>query len=485
MKDDTKMKKRLLSVLLLASMVLTMACGTDDTAEDTADSNSTTDTTQEEAENYVDPGLTPANFGKDFNIYTSDFYNCENWIYSAENDGEIMALNLYKGRSHVEETYGVKINIEVQNGYTTTRDNFHNLMLSGDTTYQLLYNHDTATMTNAMNGDFQNILNLSPYIDMSKPWWSGTSERFTVDGKLLFTSTCLDLSSIFLNYLLVYNKTLAENNNVVIPYEDVIAGEWYMDDLIALTEGLNQDLTGDTIVNENDQFGIATSLYPMMGLQSNLGGGMLVNNEGVIELNTDMERLVGVLEKWEKLMENGTYKYGAINGGGEELFINNQTVFMLGEARNLYNTVRQSNVIYGILPIPKYDESQEEYASAGCALYWGIPVTAAEEDLEFIGTVIQALSAYNYNYTVPAVWETILGGKLSDSEEDAAMFEIIRGAQYVDLGFAFSLQSKQLEELVFALNNTSSDKIASYFAMRKSGAEYAVRTLNEFYMNQE
>lgn len=477
------MKKRIISALLLASMVLTVSCGTANTP--VTDTETTADTVQEQNENYVDPGLTPANFEKDFNIYTSDFYNCENWIYSAENDGEIMALNLYRGRSHVEETYGVTINIEVQPDPYTMRSIFHNMMMSGDTTYQLLYNHDTCTMTNAMNGDFQNIMNLSPYIDMSKPWWSGTTEMFTIDGKLLFTSTCLDLSSIFLNFLLVYNKTLAANNNLDIPYDDIIAGEWYMDDFIALTQGLNQDLNGDTVINENDQFGLATSKYAMMGLQSALGAGMLINNEGVIELNTDMDRLVGVLEKWEKLMENGTHTFGEVNGGGEELFINNQAVFMLGEARNLYNTVRQSDVVYGILPVPKYDETQTDYASAGCALYWAIPVTVPEEDLECVGTVIQALSAYNYNYTVPAVWETILGGKLSESDEDAAMFEIIRGSQYVDLGFAFSLQSKQLEELVFALENTSSDKISSYFAMRKSAANFAVKEINTFYQDHE
>lgn len=476
------MEKRFISSALLLAMLLTTACTGSETSEDTAP---VTEAPVSSNINYVDPGLTPNNFEKEFNIYTSDFYNCEDWIYSDQNDGEIMALQLYRGRSHVEETYGVSINIEVQPGYETARNNFHNMMMAGDTTYQLLYNHDTATTTNAMNGDFQNIMNLSSYIDMSKPWWSGTSEMFTVDGKLLFTSTCLDLSSIFLNYLLVYNKTLAANNNIVIPYEDVIAGEWYMDDLIALTADLNQDLNGDTVVNENDQYGIATSKYAMMGLQSDLGGGMLVNNNGVIELNTDTERLIGVLEKWEKLMENGTHTYGATNGGGEELFINNQAVFMLGEARNLYNTVRQSDVVYGILPVPKYDENQLEYASAGCALYWGIPVTVPEEDLEFVGTVIQAMSAYNYNYTVPAVWETILGGKLSDSDEDAAMFEIIRGSQYVDLGFAFSLQSKNLENLVFALENTSSDRLSSYYAMRKSSMEYAVRELNQFYEDHQ
>ena len=478
--------KKAVSLLLLAAMIMSLgACKNKDVPKDDIDKD-TSDNTVSTNINIIESGVEPQNFERDFNIYTSNFYDCVNWIYSDTNDGEIMAMQLYRGIGNAEEKLGVDIDVMVDNnGPYSAKNTFHSLMMAGDTDYQLYYGHDTCTVTNAIQGDFLNIRKLEDYIDMSKPWWKGTSEQFTIDGKLLFTSTCLDLSSIFLNYLLVYNKELADVNNIEIPYDDVIAGEWYMDDLIALTTGLKRDLNGDTVVDENDQFGITTSKYPMMGLQSGLGGGMLINNNGVIELNTDVDRMSALLEKWEKLMLNGDNKLGETNGGGAELFINGQSVFMLGEARNLYTTVRQANVTFGILPVPKFDETQENYASAGCALYWAIPVTFLDEDLEFIGSVIQEMSAYNYNYTVPAVWETILGGKLSDSDEDAAMFEIIRGSQYVDLGFAFSAQSKQLEEMVFMLENTSSDKVASYMEIRKSSANSTVEMLNKMFEELE
>ena len=98
-----------------------------------------------------------------------------------------------------------------------------------------------------------------------------------------------------------------------------------------------------------------------------------------------------------------------------------------------------------------------------------------------IGTVVEALCCKNYNDVVPKVWELVLGRKLADSEEDTAMFEIIRGAQFVDLGFAFSGQSGKLNDLVFMTKNTKSSQVASYVEKRREAVVTKIDELNSLF----
>jgi len=112
-----------------------------------------------------------------------------------------------------------------------------------------------------------------------------------------------------------------------------------------------------------------------------------------------------------------------------------------------------------------------------------LPKTA--ENPEMIGTVIEAICCQNYNNVIPQVWETVLGRKLADSPEDAAMFEIMRDIQYVDIGFAFSGESSGLDKLVFLAVNTTSDAVASFIESNKSSAQSGIDKINEFYRSFE
>ena len=103
---------------------------------------------------------------------------------------------------------------------------------------------------------------------------------------------------------------------------------------------------------------------------------------------------------------------------------------------------------------------------------------SASGDAEMIGTVVESLCCKNYNDVVPKVWELVLGRKLADSDEDTAMFEVIRGAEFVDLGFAFSGQSSKLTDLVFMTQNTKSDQVASYIEKRRDAVIAKIDEIN-------
>jgi hypothetical protein len=153
---------------------------------------------------------------------------------------------------------------------------------------------------------------------------------------------------------------------------------------------------------------------------------------------------------------------------------------MFSENRNLYESMRDTDISYGILPAPKFDAAQENYASAGYDIYWGVLLSSAAHE-ELISYCLEAISCENYNNVIPAVWETVLGAKLSDAPEDTDMFHIIRDVQYVDLGYALSQSIGGLSNLVFLHTNTKADAAASYIQKMMKSLNRGTEKFNETY----
>ena len=166
------------------------------------------------------------------------------------------------------------------------------------------------------------------------------------------------------------------------------------------------------------------------------------------------------------------------------MFSEGRGLFMFSENRNLYESMRDSNVSYGVLPAPKFDETQEEYASAGYDIYWGVLLSSAAHE-ELISYCLEAISCENYNNVIPAVWETVLGSKLADAPEDTEMFYIIRDVQYVDLGYALSQSVAGLNNLVFLKSNTTAGETASYIKKSMKSLTKGTEKLNKTYSELE
>ncbi len=271
---------------------------------------------------------------------------------------------------------------------------------------------------------------------------------------------------------------MATDFNLTIPYDDARAGTWCFDDMVAMTKDLNQDLNGDGKMTEDDQYGFLTQYYSTVCIQCNLGGAVIGKDEdGMLTVVSDAERIVSVVDKYASLMENGSSSLGPSNEGGASVFVRNHSLFCYLEARVLSNKIRGSEVKYGILPFPKYDENQQDYSAAGYDLYLGIPLTSSKA--EMTGTLVSAMSCYNYNYVIPLVWEVVLGSKLSDAPDDTDMFRIIRDTQYVDIGYACATAAQELNYYVFLLVQTQPGSVASFLEKKSNSVSKALDRLNK------
>lgn len=89
----------------------------------------------------------------------------------------------------------------------------------------------------------------------------------------------------------------------------------------------------------------------------------------------------------------------------------------------------------GILPMPKYDEAQENYKSAAWGgAVWTLSRTFDMADAEKLGSALEAMSFYGYRDVIPVYKEVALKTKTTRDNESADMLDIIFGTIYFDFG---------------------------------------------------
>lgn len=482
--------KKTVTYLLLLGTILSSfsACDNNEASSETQKGDMGTkdqeqiqaEETGSESEEYISDDISDINYdGASATFVAPTWYNAPSYIYASEINGEAVNDAFYDQRMEIQERFNVNIELSIyedNGGGTALEKTIHEIVLSGDDTYDLVYNGDGCSARNGINGDYLNLRSIST-INFDKPWFKGASEQLTIAGKLFFTSNPLSISSIYMNSVLVINKDVATNFNLTIPYDKVRAGTWYLDDMITMTESVNQDLNADGAMTEDDQYGFLTQYYSEMCVQSNLGGSLFIKNaDGMVELVSDISKVIDVVEKYYKLLENGSNSIGAYNEGGSEAFVKGNSLFCYCEGRTLASSIRSADISFGILPFPKFDENQAEYSGAGYDIYWGIPITS--QKAEMTGTLVSAMSCYNYNKIFPLVWEVVLGNKLSETPDDADMFKIIRDTQYVDLGYVCSMIDSAFTEYVFLFYNAEPGTVVSTIEKKEKMVTNALEILN-------
>ena len=192
---NRKMISLLLAILLALTATGLTGCSEKTAGEDGTPANTTAqpDITpageiDEDEDGYLADDLPEKDFGgAEFNILTTTWYNAKNYIFAEEMNGEVVNDALFNQRSKVSDRFNVEVTCTANDGNDAVAANAHNLVISGDDTYAIVYNHDNMTMNNGLKGDFCNLRSFE-ILDFSKPWWQGASQVFTIQNKLFATA---------------------------------------------------------------------------------------------------------------------------------------------------------------------------------------------------------------------------------------------------------------------------------------------------------
>ena len=469
-------RMRTLSIVLTLLLLLPLVgCGTPNPAEEETVSVATpveaNDPEASEtvpAEEPVEQVAGPAPIdlgGYSFRIVTSHWYDNDKIIYPEELTGEVINDAVYNANLSTMSTYNCVFAPVILNDNPNVTSAVTASVKAGMDEYDMSFNHDNQTVSSALAGNHLNI-RTSNVFNFDAPWWTRTADDFTVGGGMYFAANYATYSPMYFGFALVYNKSLAEDYGIEIPYDKIIAGEWYLEDLIGMTKDVNRDLNGDGKMQVGvDQYGFMASTLGLVNFQVSLGNFVLgKDEEGYLLLDVNEERLSATLDAVERLMENGINKdVDGQWGYGTKYFAQGQVLFNYPQILDIPAQMHDTDIRYGTIPPPKLDETQKDYVSGSFDVYWAIPKTAYQ-NLDTVATIIEGM-AHNCFYDVlPAAYETTLQVRFSDSPNDARAFEIIRDSMCVDIGYAFNEKVSGLNILVRALSQMTSGTMSSTIA---------------------
>ena len=445
---------RTLCLLLACLMLLPLAaCGKSEGGADvttTASADQTTaasdggvteQTDEPDAGIYPNPSHPdPLDFGEaEFTLlYWSDREHEE--FYVESQTGDLVNDAIYTRNQAVEERLGIQFAYATEKGDASNESAFasrvNTSISAGDHAYDLVAAH-SYTIGLCTTQNLLYTLSDIEHVDFEQPWWPDKLiGQATINDKLFFVSGDISANVIYMMYVTFFNKDILETHHLEDPYALVEAGKWTVDKQLEMCSGLYSDLNGNGAKDIGDQYGqYAYTLH----LDSFLWGSDIVILDTTGEIPVFSADFLG--EKTLNLQEKVKgFFYDTADG---YLLTENKSVsqhFAAGLSLFWNDRCRQAikfaekEINYGIIPIPKYDEQQEDYATLlgnPFSLY-AIPKDSLTPDMA--GAVLECMACESYRTISPALYEVALKLKYSQDDVSAKMFDIAKSAVVFDLG---------------------------------------------------
>jgi ABC-type glycerol-3-phosphate transport system substrate-binding protein len=457
------MKKRILSLLLtlllLAPSVISCAETTvEENAEETQASPEIsaepTAETVETAEERVKPDIPEtADFGGD-DIHFM-FWSIASWgsgvhesrdIYAESLNGEGINDAVYNRNVKIEEAYKVKISLDIL-AHDTIVNTINSCVRSGDATYDVVYPRLADSASLFTNNSLTNLHEV-PNIDLTKPWWEANcADALTVYGYLPCIATSINVNDKDATAAMAFNKQIAVDYNIEDLYTAVREGRWTYDLVTEVSDAVDTDLNGDGVIKEGDLIGFLGMRDVMESYFYGSGSQHVSKTEdGGIAFSFGTERDINVTQTIMDLMAQPWFynsQLKSLSKEGRNVF-SEGNVFLFWIRLSEVTNMREGEADFGILPIPKYEESQENYysmVSRHSTALLSIPTTAHGEKLDQLGIVLEALAAESHYTLIPEYIETSLKTKHSRDAESADMLDIIISSRIYDAIYIYNIGS--------------------------------------------
>lgn len=373
--------------------------------------------------------------GETFTFAIYENANTNNHMLVDEEDGDIMNDAIYERRRMTEERFGITLEEIVYKD-----ENFRTPILAGGNEYDVANIRCTDALSYWQDGIITPVSDL-PYVNIDKNYWNRSfNDSLTLCGQQYIAIGDMLTSTLDLTFALTFNKKLAENYNVGDIYSLVRDGKWTFDAMFGMMKTATQDANGDTIMDENDNYGYCAHKKNVLPSFWIAAGEMSVKKDEDDRpyLAMGEERFMNVFSKiFDMTYGAGTYyKLGDdgsdVTDAQRKLFTNNQRLFM--DCSFFYAQLLCSmETDFGIIPYPKYTEDQSRYYSR--VSYYNAPVIPITNDrLEFVGAVLEYFNWASSETVIPAYYDTVLYGKVIRDEESREMLDIIFDSRVVDIG---------------------------------------------------
>ncbi len=438
-----KEMKRTLALLLALLTASSVSCGGSGAPTETDAPDSSEVTTEAPAPEF---DLPVKDFGgREFNIIGYSLYD-DQYVDRESLTGDILDDAIYERNRKIEDDYNIKIvptifSHDVYSGAELLKKS----VAASDNSVDLAFNNSAQSTALALGGYLSELGSL-PEVDLAQPWWDkGSIESLSVGGKNYFAANSLCILTDNLTSVIFFNRDLAKDYGLGDLYETVRAGKWTYPAMYEMSKAVSSDLNGSGTPDDKDRYGLLADSALMTEGICDCGELILEKNSsdlpeiaiGSPKSEEMAEFFYNMLADRENVMVCERYQSEYSNVWNDLLypsFMEGRGLFLIGFTQCVLY-FRGSEVNYGILPRPKFDESQERYYSH-VSYFWAdmVNVPSAVTDPECCGLILEALAAESLKSVTTASYEVTIVNKQLRDEESKEMLELANGSRIYDFG---------------------------------------------------
>ncbi len=449
----------------------------DSTTSGTEVTESSSDAIEYDEKGYQKDKLGKMDFGgRTIHVLAGDHNLAKEYDVSAEEMNEsVMNQAVYIRDTKVKARMNVKIDYNVvddgSDSMTVFLKEAEALENSGEGVDY--YANYSRTATSLMMRGYTKDLKTLSHLDLNAPWWTNSvREKCTVYDRLYFVSGDISPSLFKQTFIIYFNKDMAEQYvgdalkgyGVESLYELVDTGKWTLDKMMSMSKNVGS--SADDNKDASDKFGFSTHLINTDAFYQASGLNVIdYNNDGSIKISSDyssaktqtlLETLVTFFDSPDALVSEESNDY-------IQAWKNDNVLFHL-HTIDYAPIFASQDIKFGILPMPKYDEAQEQYHDIPGFVYTMWSVSRNTKNSDAVGAVLECMASESYREVTPALYDVLLRSRSSHSVEDYDMWETIRKSVAIEGGRCFDQQFENKTWSLFrsCIATSSSDWMSKY-----------------------
>ena len=415
-------------------------------------------------------------------------YDFVEWELTSDgSSGDIVEKAISKRNNAVQERLGVKLNFirgetPAEVFMPTVRDE----IMSGSQDYDIIVGPQCTSGVVAAAGAFHDLKD-AKYIDFTKPYWSDdyntalsvNDKRYMIGGDASLTT--IGWASCMLFDLEGYNNVLGDVDEF---YQYIDEGNWTLDALADKCRQCYLDLNGNGIKDASDRYGIGLDGHSSNTDQFLFASGAHYslrdeNNVPVLDMKND--KTLKFADKYFNLVHNNEGVF-TITAQNAESAKDMESVF---ESASMHAAVdqRDRESDFGIIPMPKLDDSIDKYHSwlsdNTCIL--AVPITHDAERVEMIGAVLEAMASETYRQVLPEYYERALKQKYARDSWSGKMLDLIHDGMTTDFVAVYNLSLNEIGGMMRAIIGSESNTFVSYYDAKADVVQAKLKELFEIF----
>ena len=424
----------------------------------------------EEVIGNLDPSINLG--GNEINIISRGHANFKDEITVESSDGDPIQDSIFQRRLDVERILNCEIvdwpvNEATDGDYTVCKT-LENALKGKDCPYDIMSASAYTAFGNTVKGLCHDLLSVEN-IDLTQKYWATHfNAEASIGNAQYFATGAISLSLRRFIWVTFFNKTLAESYGLEDLYQVVEDGRWTIDYQAQLVATMYDDTDSVSGATEGDMFGLVANPHICTDPYWASCEIQILSKDpetNFFKIAPPVETIDDLLTKVNNLYykTGGTYVVTPQSGDTDQEIIRQKftggtsTMATLRLLEVEAEDFRNMSDPYGILPIPRYSETQDAYYSHAHDQFivYGIVSSVPSTKIDDMGAFLECMAIEGYKTVTPAYYEVALKGKYSKDEESWKMLDDIVNNLKINGGLLYTME---LSDILQTMRNLIKNK---------------------------